>query len=127
MAGGADVIVADGFAGNLMLKSAEGAAKFMKKELKDLFSGFAGTLAGALVLKKIKSMQKRLDVKEIGGAPILGSAKCVVKAHGNSDAKAFASAIRQARDYAASGIIEKVSAAVAKMQEEKKAEENADA
>lgn len=65
-----------------MLKSAEGAAKFMKKELKDLFSGFAGTLAGALVLKKIKSMQKRLDVKEIGGAPILGSAKCVVKAHG---------------------------------------------
>ena len=110
-----------------MLKSAEGAAKFMKKELKDLFSGFAGTLAGALVLKKIKSMQKRLDVKEIGGAPILGSAKCVVKAHGNSDAKPFASAIRQARDYAASGIIEKVSAAVAQMQAEKKAEENADA
>ena len=62
-----------------------------------------------------------------GGAPILGSAKCVVKAHGNSDAKAFASAIRQARDYAASGIIEKVSAAVAQMQAEKKAEENADA
>lgn len=127
MAGGADVIVADGFAGNLMLKSAEGAAKFMTKELKNLFSGFAGKIAGALVLKKIKSMKKRLDVKEIGGAPILGSAKCVVKAHGNSDAKAFSSAVRQARDYASSGIIEKVSAAMAEMQADKKAEENADA
>ena len=127
MAGGADVIVADGFAGNLMLKSAEGAAKFMTKELKNLFSGFAGKIAGALVLKKIKSMKKRLDVQEIGGAPILGSAKCVVKAHGNSDAKAFSSAVRQARDYASSGIIEKVSAAMAEMQADKKAEENADA
>lgn len=127
MAGGADVIVADGFAGNLMLKSAEGAAKFMSSELKKLFSGFGGKLAGLLVLKKIKSMKKRLDVKEIGGAPILGSARCVVKAHGNSDARAFASAIRQARDYAASGIIEKVSDAVIAMQAAAKSEENADA
>ena len=127
MAGGADVIVADGFAGNLMLKSAEGAAKFMSTQLKELFSGVGGKIAGALVLKKIKAMKKRLDVKEIGGAPILGSAKPVVKAHGNSDAKAFASAIRQARDYAASGIIEKVSAAVAQMQSEKRAEETPDA
>lgn len=114
MLGDADVIVADGFTGNLMLKSAEGACKYFLHAMKDMFSGFNGKLAALLVLKKINALKKRADVKEVGGAPVLGCAKPVIKAHGNSDAKAICSAIRQARDYAASGAIEEITEAFAK-------------
>ncbi len=101
-----DVLVCDGFTGNIFLKTAEGVSKFILKEFADLFkSDLIGKLAGALVLKKAKAMKKRFDAKEYGGAPFLGLAKPVIKAHGSSDARAIKNAIRQAIDYVNADVI----------------------
>lgn len=109
MLGGADVIVADGFSGNIFLKSVEGTAKFMLKELKQVFYANTKTKVGAMLLKKdmghIKSL---LDASEVGGSPFLGISKPVIKAHGSSDARAICNAILRAKEYAESGFIEAV-------------------
>lgn len=106
MLGGADVIVADGFSGNVMLKSVEGAGKFMTKELKALFlSNVKTKLAAAAVQKEFKEFKKLLDPNEVGGVPFLGISKPVIKAHGASNPRAIYNAVRQARDFAASGYI----------------------
>ena len=106
MLGGADVVVADGFAGNVMLKGVEGAGKFLVLELKDLFlSGTRTKLAAALMASQLREFKKRLDPSEVGGTPFLGICKPVVKAHGSSDARSLCSAVRQARDFARSGFI----------------------
>ena len=94
--GGFDVVVADGFAGNMILKLYEGMGGFFRDKLKDWFSG-AGKLAALLLLGKIKDFRKQMDYKEEGGGIILGVACPVIKAHGSSDAKAFFNAIRQAK------------------------------
>lgn len=104
--GTADVVVADGFTGNIALKLYEGMGKFMANELKHhIFSGVNGKLAGLLVLPKIKELTKKMDYKAVGGAMMLGVQKPVVKAHGSSDATAFFNAIRQARDCVAGDMI----------------------
>ena len=78
------------------------------EKLKEIFGGAVGKLAVALVLKKIKALKKSMDYTEYGGAPLLGITQPVIKAHGSSNPKAFKNAIRQARDFAASGIIEDI-------------------
>lgn len=104
--GKADIIVTDGFTGNVVLKLTEGFGKFMIEQLKDLFTKNAMTKATALVLRSsIKSMKKKFDASEYGGAPLLGISKPVIKAHGSSDAKAVKNAIKQAVYYANTGII----------------------
>ncbi|MBE6963827.1 MAG: phosphate acyltransferase PlsX [Ruminococcaceae bacterium] len=106
MLGGADVIVADGFAGNVMLKSVEGTAKFLMKELKGVFYSSAKTKLGALLVKKeMAEMKKLLDPSEVGGTPFLGISKPVLKAHGSSDARAICNAVLRAKEYAESGFI----------------------
>ncbi len=105
-----DVLVCDGFAGNIVLKTIEGTSKFVLKQFSDIFKGVIGTIAGAMVLKKAKGLKKRFDAKEYGGAPFLGIAKPVIKAHGNSDAKAVKNAIRQAISYVSTGVIEEIEA-----------------
>lgn len=96
--GGADVVVADGFTGNVILKLTEGLAKFLMGEIKALFMGStAGKLAAMLVMKSMKTFKKKLDYKEHGGAPLIGASKTVIKAHGSSDGYALKNAIRQAR------------------------------
>ncbi len=92
-----DVIVSDGFSGNVVLKLYEGMGSMFKKKLKEWFSGFFGTLSAILVLKEIKEFQQLMDYKTEGGGIILGVAKPVIKAHGSSDATAFYHAIRQAK------------------------------
>ena len=121
--GAVDVAVADGFTGNVILKLTEGMGALMSHKLKEIFSGTAGTLAGALVLKKIKALKKSMDYTEYGGAPLLGISKPAIKAHGSSNPKAFMNAIRQARDFTQSGLIGQIQGAVASM----KAESNAGA
>lgn len=107
--GACDVLVCDGFTGNLVLKTIEGMGSFMRKTIKDIFSGGLLSLtAGALTLKKTKALKKRLDVKEYGGAPFLGLAKPVIKAHGSSNSYAFRSAVRTAIDYCACGAIDEI-------------------
>jgi glycerol-3-phosphate acyltransferase PlsX len=95
--GNSDVVVADGFTGNIALKLYEGMGSFFGKTLKSMLTGASGKLAGALILKKIKAFRKKMDYKEVGGAVLLGVTKPVIKAHGSSDATAFFNAIRQAK------------------------------
>lgn len=105
----ADVVVADGFAGNIFLKTTEGTASFFSKKLKGLFMKNILTKMCALILKKgIKEFKSSFDYTEHGGAPILGCQKVVIKAHGSSNAKAFYNAIRQAKHFYENGVIEAI-------------------
>ena len=97
--GAVDVIVCDGFAGNVLLKSIEGTAMFMGSLISRMFKkSILSKLSAALVMKDIKAFKKLLDYREIGGTPFLGIRKPVIKAHGSSDALAFRNAVRQAME-----------------------------
>ncbi len=92
-----DVLVADGFAGNVMLKTVEGAAKFMMGQLKDVFYRSGKNKLAALAVKNdLKGMKAMLDPSEVGGTPMLGITRPVIKAHGSSDDRAIFNAVRQA-------------------------------
>ncbi|MBQ9412869.1 MAG: phosphate acyltransferase PlsX [Oscillospiraceae bacterium] len=104
--GKAEVIVTDGFSGNVVLKTIEGTAKFLMKNLKGALTSSPKAKLGALLVKdSLSGLKKMLDVSEVGGTPFLGIQKPVIKAHGSSDARAIRSAARQAADFAASGFI----------------------
>ena len=97
--GGADVVVADGFSGNVLLKSIEGTAKFMSDQLKKIFMKNAMTKVSALFCKSgITDLKRMMDYREVGGTPFLGITKPIIKAHGSSDELAIYNAIRQAID-----------------------------
>ena len=123
MMGGADVVVADGFSGNVMLKSLEGTGKFLLKELKKMFLSSTKTkLAAAMVKSDMADMKKLLDPSEIGGTPFLGISKPVIKAHGSSDARAICNAVLRAKEYAESGFIADIEANIDVMKLERTAE-----
>jgi phosphate acyltransferase len=91
----ADVVVADGFAGNISLKSAEGLAKMIAAYLRDEFQRNPLTkLAGLLALPVLKSFSRRIDPRRYNGATLLGLQGIVVKSHGSADKLAFANAIK---------------------------------
>ena len=99
--GAVDVVVCDGFSGNVLLKSIEGTAMFMGSLLKKMFKKNLLTMLGALCVKSgINDLMKMLDYREIGGTQFLGIKKPVIKAHGSSDALAFRNAVRQAEEAA---------------------------
>ena len=103
--GEVDVVVCDGFSGNVLLKSIEGTAMFMGSLVSRMFKkSWISKLSAALVMKDIKAFKKLLDYREIGGTPFLGIRKTVIKAHGSSDALAFRNAVHQAMDAAKSDI-----------------------
>lgn len=107
--GAVDVIVADGYSGNIFLKTMEGTGLFLAKELKAMFKKNLVTKLGALCVKDgIDHFKKLLDAGEVGGTALLGIAKPVIKAHGSSDAYAMKNAVRQAASFASSGIIEDI-------------------
>lgn len=107
--GGSDVVVADGFSGNITLKVSEGWGKLISGSLKEMLTKNLKTKLGALlIMSEINAFRKKLDYKEYGGAPLLGISKPVIKAHGSSDAKAFKNAIRQATTFAKSGMIREI-------------------
>lgn len=92
-----DVVVTDGYTGNIFLKSVEGMGKFFMGIIKEVLTTNLATKVSTLTMKdKIKDIKHRFDASEHGGAPILGIQKPVIKAHGSSDAKAIKNAIRQA-------------------------------
>ena len=125
MLGGADVIVADGYTGNIMLKSVEGVGKFLLRELKKMFlSGAKTKLAAALVKGDMAKMKKLVDPGEVGGTPFLGISKPVVKAHGSSDAKAVTNAILRAVEYAESGFIADIENNIHLMKVDRNTEKN---
>lgn len=105
--GGADVIVSDGFSGNVLLKSMEGMALYMSGMIKKMFMKNLLTKVAALILKNgIKELRGSIDYKEIGGAPLIGTDKPIIKAHGSANAYAFKNAVRQAAEYSQSGFIQ---------------------
>ncbi len=116
--GDVDVVVCDGFSGNVLLKTIEGTAMFLGSVVSKMFKKNAiSKLAAALVMKDIKAFKKLMDYREIGGTQFLGIKKPVIKAHGSSDAKAFYNAVRQAVDAANNNTAVELEAALAKMKE----------
>ncbi|HIY11600.1 MAG TPA: phosphate acyltransferase PlsX [Candidatus Anaerofilum excrementigallinarum] len=120
--GQADVVVCDGFTGNVILKLTEGLAKTLMGQLKPIFTKNLATKLAFLTVKDgMKAFKKKMDADEYGGAPLLGASRPVIKAHGSSNAKAFKNAIRQAMRCAEmdlSGTMERSLAALAAQSEE---------
>ena len=105
-----DVLVTDGFSGNIVLKLTEGAAMYFMGMIKNVFmSNIMTKIAGLLVKPKIKTLKKKMDHNEIGGAPLLGLSKPVIKAHGSSNNVAIKNAIRQAIAFTKTGVIDEIS------------------
>ncbi|MDD4715982.1 MAG: phosphate acyltransferase PlsX [Oscillospiraceae bacterium] len=114
--GQADVIVADGFSGNIFLKAMEGTGWFFGQEIKKMFTKNAKTKLAYLGIKEeMDSFKKVLDYRQVGGTALLGVSKPVIKAHGSSDAVAILNAIRQAAAFAGSKLIADLSDNVAQM------------
>lgn len=107
--GACDVLVCDGFTGNVVLKLTEGLASSIFKLLKvELTRNFMSKL-GALILKPgLKNIKKEMDYAEVGGAPLLGVNGAFIKAHGSSDPKAIMNAVRQARIFLKNQVIERI-------------------
>lgn len=108
--GDVNVLVCDGFVGNTLLKMYEGVASTLLKMIKDeiLSSGITSKIGAVLLKPVFKSLQKKFDYKEYGGAPFLGVDGICVKAHGSSDGKAFKHAIRQTKTFYDNGVLEKI-------------------
>ncbi len=105
-----DVLIADGFTGNIVLKTCEGAGKFLKKSLKDVFYKSLLTKIGYLFAKSgVNELSRKNDHSIYGGAPFLGIAKPVIKGHGSSNHVSIAVCVGQAKRYAESGMIEYIS------------------
>lgn len=102
----AEVIVTDGFTGNIILKLYEGvAAQFMGKVKGILAKSMKTKLAASVIMKEMRQMKKEVDYNEYGGAALMGTAKPVFKAHGSSKAKTFKNAIRLAAAYAEGNVV----------------------
>ena len=111
MLGGCDVLVTDGFTGNIFLKTVEGTAKYFSNSLKSIFGASLKTKIGALLtMKGIKNLKKQMDYRETGGTLFLGITKPVIKAHGSSDARAIYSSVRQAIQAVESGVTDEIAA-----------------
>lgn len=104
MAGVCDVVVCDGFTGNIFLKATEGIGKQILTLMSGVYTeNIITKLSYLLIRKKMSKLKKRLDPAEYGGSPILGISKPVIKAHGSSNAVAFENAVFQGIQYAQAG------------------------
>jgi len=116
--GEVDVVVCDGFNGNVLIKSIEGTAMFMGSMLKKMFRKNLGSKLGYLLCKSgVSDMMKLMDSREIGGTQFLGIKKPVIKAHGNSDRLAFRNAVNQAMVAAKSNFTEQLEQDLAVLKE----------
>ena len=104
--GDADVVVTDGFTGNVLLKTAEGVIKLMMHSLKDVFyKSTKNKLAAAVLKNDLGVMKKSMDVNEVGGTAMIGISKPVIKAHGSSNAASIFAAVRQAVSFVNADVI----------------------
>ena len=109
--GGVDVLVADGFTGNIILKTYEGVATMLSGKFKGVFKkNIINKLGAAVMLKDLNEIKKSMDHNEYGGAPFLGVKKPVFKAHGSSKAITICNAIRLTREFVQSDVIGKIEA-----------------
>lgn len=107
--GKSNIIIADGFDGNIAIKTAEGVISLFNKEIKNsIYKSFKTKIGGALLKESLKENLSKYNVDDIGGAPLLGIKQYVFKAHGNSNSKAFKSAILGLIDYIETNTIDKI-------------------
>lgn len=120
----ADIIVCDGFTGNILLKSAEGVAISVMKIIKEALMSSTKAKIGALLIKdELKNIKSFMDYSEYGGAPLLGVNGGVIKAHGSSDAKAIKNAIRQAIKFAEGNVVEDIKSFITSYNEKQAGDE----
>ena len=109
MNGEVNVIVTDGFTGNIALKTAEGTANFITSELKNaLSSSLIGKISGLLNIKNLKKFKKKLDPRLYNGAILLGLDKPVIKSHGSTDEVGFANSLKVCEKIIRSKLIDKI-------------------
>ena len=119
----ADVIVSDGFTGNVILKLYEGVAMTVMGKIKDVLTkSLKNKLAAALILPDMKVLKKQMDYNEYGGAPIMGISKPVFKAHGSAKAKTFKNALRLTAAYVKGDVVGEISQAISRLGEKAKEE-----
>lgn len=107
--GDVEVVVSDGFTGNVLLKTTEGVIKYMMTQLKGVFyKNGRNKLAAAVLKRDLAAMKKSMDVNEVGGTALVGISKPVIKAHGSSNAASIFAAVRQAVAFVQSGLIEDI-------------------
>ena len=115
LTGVCDVLVCDGFSGNIFIKSCEGTVGVVMRNLKGIFlQNLLTKIAAAIVKKGLKAFKKKMDYTEVGGAPLIGVTKPVIKAHGSSNARAIKNAILQAKRFAEAGVVDRITAAISK-------------
>jgi len=111
----ADVVVADGFVGNVAIKMAEATADFLFRNLRDeIPKTLTGMVGGMLIRPRVREIRNRIDWREFGGAPLLGIDGVAVVAHGRSDARAMKNAIRVTREAVENDLVGKIRAEVGK-------------
>ncbi len=114
--GSTDVVVCDGFIGNLVLKTSEGVASTISFFIKDYIRKSPIAITGALLMKRVfKLLKKEIDYAEIGGAPLIGIKGCAIVSHGKSNPKAIKNAIFQAIRYIDTGVNEHIEARLEKL------------
>ncbi|MBQ5810725.1 MAG: phosphate acyltransferase PlsX, partial [Clostridia bacterium] len=115
--GAADIVVTDGFTGNVVLKLTEGVASTLFKLIKNaLYKNIINKICALIIKKDLYALKSMMDSSEVGGALLLGISAPVIKAHGNSDAKAIKHAIRAAARFAESGVISATEEGLAEFQ-----------
>ena len=112
----ADVVVADGFVGNIAIKMAEATADFLFRNLRDeIPKTLTGKIGGMLIRPRVQQLRARIDWREFGGAPLLGIDGVAVVAHGRSDARAVKNAVRVTKEAVENGLVGKIRAEVARV------------
>ncbi|MDN9309809.1 phosphate acyltransferase PlsX [Clostridioides difficile] len=120
-----DIIICDGFTGNILLKSAEGVALSVMSLIKETFMASTKSKIGALLIKDdLRKLKSFIDYSEYGGAPLLGLNGGVIKAHGSSDAKAIKNAINQGIKFSKGKVVEDINQFISKYNEENKNNED---
>lgn len=120
-----DIIICDGFTGNILLKSAEGVALSVMSLIKETFMASTKSKIGALLIKdELRKLKSFIDYSEYGGAPLLGLNGGVIKAHGSSDAKAIKNAINQGIKFSKGKVVEDINQFISKYNEENKNNED---
>ena len=115
-----DAVITDGFTGNIALKLIEGTSSTLFSLIKEVFyKSLPNKLAALVVKKDLGGLKKLMDSTEVGGAPLLGVRKTVIKAHGSSNAKAIKNAIGQAIKFTETGVVEKITASLSEIKEAK--------
>jgi glycerol-3-phosphate acyltransferase PlsX len=116
-----DVIVADGFTGNVILKMYEGVAIMLLGKIKDIFTkNTVNKLAAGVLLKDMKALKRNFDYNEYGGAPLMGCAKPVFKTHGSAKSKTVYNAIRLTKAYVEGNVVDEIESSVALYKEKNK-------